>query len=32
MFGPRGVRPVLLHNGPKVISYIQVLAEGYFKK
>ena len=27
-----GVRLVLLHNGPKAVSYIQVLPRGYSKK
>jgi hypothetical protein len=32
MSGPRGVHLVLLHSGPKAVSYVQVLTRRYFKK
>jgi hypothetical protein len=32
MSGPKGVHLVLLHSGPKAVSYIHVLTRGYFKK
>jgi hypothetical protein len=30
--GPRGIRSVLLHSGPKVVLYVYVLPSGQSKK